>query len=85
MNTLKTSTKKRDCRLREIARQTGKDFRTVRKYAYQDNWNPPVKKLEAEEFPVMGEYIPIVNKWLEDDECEPRKQRHTVSSECMTV
>jgi len=27
---------------------------------------------------VMGDYIPIVNEWLEQDEREPRKQRHTV-------
>ncbi len=65
--------------LREIARQTHKDFRTVRKYAYQNNWNPPVKlKMEPEAFPVMGEYIPTVDEWLEQDEREPRKQRHTV-------
>ena len=65
--------------LREIARQTKKDFRTVQKYAYQNDWNPPVKlKTEPEAFPVMGEYIRIVNEWLEADEREPRKQRHTV-------
>jgi len=65
--------------LREIAKQTHKDFRTVQKYAYQNNWSPPVKlKTEPGAFPVMGEYIPIVNEWLEQDAREPRKQRHTV-------
>jgi transposase len=65
--------------LREIARRTQKDFRTVRKYAYQDNWNPPVKlKLDPATFPAMGDYIPIVDSWLAQDELEPRKQRHTV-------
>jgi len=65
--------------LREIARQTRKDFRTVQKYAYRDNWNPPVRmKTEPESFPTMGAYIPIVNEWLERDEQEPRKQRHTI-------
>ena len=65
--------------LREIARRTKKDFRTVQKYAYQNNWNPPVKlKTEPEAYPVMGDYIPIVNEWLEHDAREPRKQRHTV-------
>jgi transposase len=65
--------------LRKIARRMKKDFRTVQKYAYQNNWNPPVKlRLTPEAFPVMGEYIPIVNEWLEQDEREPRKQRHTV-------
>jgi len=62
--------------LREISRQTRKDFRTVAKYAQQSDWNPP-EKLKAETFPVLGDYIPIVNDWLETDEREPRKQRHT--------
>lgn len=77
INYIKDLYEKEGLSLREIARQTGKDFRTVRKYAYQENWNPPVKKLSAEEFPVMGEYIPVVNRWLEEDEREPRKQRHS--------
>jgi len=65
--------------LREIARRTHKDFRTVRKYAYQDNWSPPVTlKTGPEAFPVMGEYIPFVDEILAQDEREPRKQRHTV-------
>ena len=65
--------------LREIAKRTKKDFRTVRKYAYQNNWSPEVKvRTDAETFPVMGEYIAAVNEWLIQDEKEPRKQRHTV-------
>ena len=65
--------------LREIARRTRKDFRTVQKYAYQYNWNPKVLlKTDPETFPVIGGHIPIVNAWLEEDELEPRKQRHTV-------
>ncbi len=64
--------------LREIARRTHKDFRTVRKYAKQNNWNRAVKQRKAgNTYPVMGEYISIVNEWLEQDEREPRKQRHS--------
>lgn len=66
--------------LREIARQTNKDFRTVQKYAYRNNWNPPAEpKTHPEDYPVLGEYIPIINEWLEQDEREPRKQRHTIT------
>lgn len=66
--------------LREIARLTKKDFRTVQKYAYRDDWNPPVKpKMDPEDYPVLGEYIPTINEWLEQDEREPRKQRHTIT------
>ena len=66
--------------LRAIARQTKKDFRTVQKYAYQNNWSPAVRvKMEAEDYPVLGAYIGQINAWLEGDEVEPRKQRHTIS------
>jgi transposase len=66
--------------LREIARRTGKDFRTVQKYAYRENWNPPVKmKMDPCDYPVLGAHIPKINEWLEQDEREPRKQRHTIS------
>ena len=66
--------------LREIARRTGKDFRTVQKYAYQDNWNPAVKlSMDPDDYPVLGKHIPKINEWLEQDEREPRKQRHTIS------
>ena len=65
--------------LREIARQTKHHFVTVQKYAYQANWNQPGEpKARQREFPVMQEYIPTVDKWLEQDEKEPRKQRHTI-------
>ena len=65
--------------LREIAKRTKKDFRTVRKYAYQNNWSPEVEvKTDADTFPVMGGYIETVNEWLMQDGREPRKQRHTV-------
>jgi transposase len=66
--------------LREISRRTHKDFRTVQKYAYRENWSPPVEpKIGPEGYPVLGEYIPIINEWLEQDEREPRKQRHTIT------
>jgi len=66
--------------LREIARRTHKDFRTVQKYAYQNNWSPPVEpKMQPEDYPVLGDYIPNIDEWLEQDEREPRKQRHTIT------
>ena len=65
--------------LREIAKALHMNFRTVQKYAYREDWNPPVNpKMNPEDFPVLGEYIPLINEWLEADEREPRKQRHTI-------
>jgi transposase len=67
--------------LREIAVRTRHDFRTVRKYAYQEDWSPRVElpKAKPSGYPVMGKFLETVNSWLEQDKLEPRKQRHTAA------
>ena len=66
--------------LREIAKTLHMNFRTVQKYAYRNDWNPPVvPNTSPSDFPVLGDYIPIIDEWLEQDEREPRKQRHTIT------
>lgn len=68
-----------DVSLREIARRTGHSFKTVRKYAYQENWSEDtLPDLTPQSYPVLGDFIPVVNDWLETDRKIPRKQRHTV-------
>lgn len=65
--------------LNEIAKITGFNYRTVRKYAYQDNWSAEhLPNVESESYPVLGSYIPTIDKWLAEDRRVPRKQRHTV-------
>jgi transposase len=69
-----------DLSLREIARQTKHHFTTVQKYAYQEKWDETSEPQPRQrEFPVMREYIEVVDRWLEQDEREPRKQRHTIT------
>ena len=65
--------------LRSIARRTKHHFTTVQKYAYQTNWNQSVQQMRQREFPVVQDFIPIIDEWLEQDEKEPRKQRHTIT------
>lgn len=67
-----------DKSLREIARTCGLNFRTVQKYATREDWTEPEPKERSRAYPVLGEYIETVDKWLENDLKEPRKQRHTV-------
>ena len=65
--------------LLEITRQTGLNYRTVRKYARQEDWRPEGKPgRDPGSHPVLGEYIPVIDKWLEADRLVPRKQRHTI-------
>ena len=64
--------------LREIARITEHSFQTVQKYAYMEDWNEDnLPNIEPQRYPILGEYIPIINEWMENDKRIPRKQRHT--------
>jgi len=66
--------------LREIAKITDLSFQTVQKYAYMDNWNEDhLPNVDPNHYPVLKDYIPIINHWLEDDMRQPRKQRHTIT------
>ncbi len=62
--------------LRGIAKITGHDFETVKKYVEKDNFNiePRVKQKRAGKLtPYEGE----VREWLTEDRNAPYKQRHT--------
>jgi transposase len=79
-NYIKDLYEKEGLSLRKIAEKMHMDFRTVKKYACREDWNPPVKiKMTPENYPVLGAYISIIDEWLRQDAREPRKQRHTVS------
>lgn len=68
-----------DKSLREISRITESDFRTVQKYAYQQNWSrTKLPNLAAEAYPALGPYIAAIDGMLLHDAREPRKQRHTM-------
>ena len=70
---------KEELSLREISRRTGHCFETVQKYASRTDWNEEEKpNTEPERYPVLGNYIPVIDEWLEDDLKAPRKQRHTI-------
>ena len=59
--------------LRDISRITGRDFRTVQKYAYREDWRPPEEEaLRSENYKVLGPYIPIIDGWLESVFCGSR-------------
>ena len=56
----------------------GHRLETVQKYAQKENWNEDnLPDTEPTSYPVLGEFIPIVDGWLEADRKVPRKQRHT--------
>ena len=63
----------------EIARETGYNWKTVKKYVDMTDFNLPAPKLESERqfCPKLDPHKQVINQWLEDDKRAPRKQRHT--------
>lgn len=67
-----------DLSIREISRRTGIHRDTISKYISLEEPKPPKYKLSKErKHPVLGPYIPMIEKILEDDKSRPRKQRYT--------
>jgi transposase len=62
--------------LSEIHRKTGFDYKTIRKYLRQDDFNlKPVLKRKVES--KLAPYHDVIDNWLLGDKKRHRKQRHT--------
>lgn len=62
----------------EIQRRTKLNYRTVCKYADMEDWNDDkLPNMNPDNYPVLGDFIPLINEWLENDAKVQRKQRHT--------
>ena len=66
------------CNISEIARKTGLDWKTVRKYVDKEDFNAdnPLPT-ERNLCPKLDPYKPAIDGWLREDKKAPRKQRHT--------
>ena len=62
-------------KIKQIARETGHSKNTVKK-VLRDEYTG-YKPRAYQPYPVLGPYLPIIDKWLEDDKKSPKKQRHT--------
>jgi len=61
--------------LREIARVTGYNFRTIRKYVDKEDWSQPVVKRVRQT--LIDKYKDDIDEWLISDINAPRKQKHS--------
>jgi transposase len=61
----------------EIARATGHDVKTVKKYIYMDNFNAPPPEPARKHGSKLDRFKPEIDSWLEADKQERKKQRHT--------
>lgn len=63
-------------RIGEIAKQTGTDVKTVRKYLQQEDFSPEPPIVTAKPS-IVDPYKAIIHSWLEEDKKHWRKQHHT--------
>lgn len=61
----------------DIARVTGHDVKTVKKYIYMENFNEPLPKPVRKRRSKLDRYKIEIDSWLEADKQERKKQRHT--------
>lgn len=62
-------------KISELARLTGHSRNTIKKAIRGEPWGYSERRHQP--FPVIGEYMPIIDRWLEHDKTQPSKQRHT--------
>jgi len=59
----------------ELARMTGHSRNTIKKAIRGEFWGYQERRHQA--FPMLDQYLQIIDGWLTNDKEEPKKQRHT--------
>lgn len=62
-------------KIKQIARETGHSRNTIKKVLRGEyiGYKPRVQQ----PYPVLGPYLKVIDRWLENDKERPKKQRHT--------
>ncbi len=63
----------------QIARETGRDRKTIRMYVERDDWNREIEGVGESEFPKLDPFKATIDEWLTEDKRAKRKQRHTAT------
>ncbi len=61
--------------IRQISRETGHSRKTIRKVLRQEPFGYTSRQRQA--YPMLGPYLSVIDRWLEEDKSRPKKQRHT--------
>lgn len=77
VNYIRHEANKKDSNYSEIAKKVGRDPRTVKKYAEQEDFSPEIKPKQDRPSPVMDSVKHIVDEWLMEDFKQKRKFRRT--------
>ena len=77
INYIRHETNTKGRKYAEVARQTGKDWRTVKKYADMEDFNLDTPVKQKRKSPVMDPVKPIIDEWLKEDATKKKKYRRT--------
>jgi len=77
INYIRHEVNKKDSNYSEIGKRLGRDPRTVKKYAEQDDFSPVEKIKQDRPSPVMDPIKHIVDEWLLEDFKQKKKFRRT--------
>ena len=77
INYIRHEANRKDRNYSEIAKRIGRDPRTVKKYAEQEDFSPEVKPKQDRPSPVMDPVKHIVDEWLLEDFKQKKKFRRT--------
>ena len=59
----------------ELARLTGHSRNTIKKAIRGEPWG--YGERQHQPFPALEHFLPMIDRWLENDKDQPSKQRHT--------
>ena len=62
-------------KIKQIARETGHSRNTIKRVLRGEYSGYKPRAMQP--YPILGPYLKIIDKWLEDDKQRPKKQRHT--------
>jgi len=61
--------------IRQISRETGHSRETIRKVLRQEPFGYASRQQQP--YPILGPFLSLIDRWLEEDKSRPKKQRHT--------
>lgn len=73
--TIRTSNRVYGESIKSLAKRTGHSRNTIRKALRAEPAGYHTRQVQP--YPVLGPYLTIIDRWLEEDKIQPRKQRHT--------
>ncbi|WP_160723318.1 IS21 family transposase, partial [Bacillus sp. USDA818B3_A] len=77
INYIRHEVNNKDCTYSDVANRTGRDPRTIKKYAEMEDFNQKPKKKQTRIAPVLGPVKTIIDEWIKEDMKKKKKFRRT--------